>query len=707
MTVRIRFGDFELDSQTGELYKHGLRIKLADQPFRVLAALLETPGELVTRDQLRQRIWPANTFVDFEQGLNRAVNRVRDALGDSASNPKFIETLPNRGYRFIAAIEHPLPGVPVARHAPTPGSAPAATVAASAPPAISSASRWRPWMAITLAAAAVLAIGILAGFQVLSPPHPVLKWRRLTTDNFGKLPPLTSDGGRIYFRASFSGQRFLAQVPVQGGQPSRLESFPDGLVPQDASGDGEMLAIRVEGPGRPGHLVGVRLADGSARRIGNSDNVVNAAYSPSGTELAYLTPSELWVAGRNGGRPRRLLQLDDSRLVNLVWSRSGQAIRFGRQNPLTGDSAAWEVDSNGSGLHRVLPPDWNLSHVPAGWSPDGRFGIFVAAERLWAAREPIRPFAARAGNPFPLTDTETLFNPSLRIQSRVSFGLGIDRLGELQYFDPAAQEWVPLLDGLSAEGVNYSPDGSKVAYVTYPQRELWVRSADGSAPVQMTFAPMAASLPRWSPDSSKIAFMGFRDHVTAGAPPRVYIVDARGGSIRPAAPNAEASQGDPVWSPDGKTIAYGLYGPVNTGEEVYIRLVDVAAGTVRKLPGSDNLFSPRWSPDGRYIAALAWRTTPGGPRSMLLYDMQTERWEQIRPQAESPEWTADSKALLFREADKVVRFDIATGKCTTIAELDPDHNGGFLRNIGITPAGYPIRTFNKDQRQIYAFEFGR
>ena len=99
---RVTFGVFELDLRSGELRKAGGRINLSDQPFRILAVLLEHPGELVTRDELRSRVWPTDTFVDFEHGLNAAIKRLRDALGDSADTPRFVETLPRRGYRFIA-----------------------------------------------------------------------------------------------------------------------------------------------------------------------------------------------------------------------------------------------------------------------------------------------------------------------------------------------------------------------------------------------------------------------------------------------------------------------------------------------------------------------------------------------------------------------------------------------------------------------------
>src|SRR5271169_4763779 len=103
---QIRFGEFEVSLPTGEIRKRGIKLKMAAQPFQVLAALLEKPGDVVTREELRQKLWPDGTFVDFDHGLTKAVNRIRDVLGDSAESPRFVETLPRRGYRFIGAINH-------------------------------------------------------------------------------------------------------------------------------------------------------------------------------------------------------------------------------------------------------------------------------------------------------------------------------------------------------------------------------------------------------------------------------------------------------------------------------------------------------------------------------------------------------------------------------------------------------------------------
>src|SRR4029077_16710171 len=102
---RFRFGSFEMDEIAGELCKDGAKIKLQEQPFQILTILLEQPGELVSREEIRKRVWPSDTFVDFDHGINNAIKRLREALGDTAETPRFIETLPRRGYRFVATID--------------------------------------------------------------------------------------------------------------------------------------------------------------------------------------------------------------------------------------------------------------------------------------------------------------------------------------------------------------------------------------------------------------------------------------------------------------------------------------------------------------------------------------------------------------------------------------------------------------------------
>src|SRR5262244_512062 len=126
-----RFGTFRVDFRAGELLKNGRKIRLQDQPLQVLAMLLESPGEVVTREELRQKLWPGDTFVDFDHGLNNAINRLQEGLSDSADTPRFIETLPRRGYRFVAEVHRAAESPPV-EGAPGAGDVPASAEASSA-----------------------------------------------------------------------------------------------------------------------------------------------------------------------------------------------------------------------------------------------------------------------------------------------------------------------------------------------------------------------------------------------------------------------------------------------------------------------------------------------------------------------------------------------------------------------------------------------
>lgn len=163
---RVRFGVFDVDFASGDVRKRGVRVRLQPQPLRVLELLVGRPGQVVSRDELRERLWPSDTFVDFDHGLNKAVNRLREILGDSADSPRFIETLPKRGYRFIASVDPVVSDDESARPADVeprttrPDEARAAVVE-TPPPAVSAPSRLRGWMALA-AGAAVIAVGWLA-----------------------------------------------------------------------------------------------------------------------------------------------------------------------------------------------------------------------------------------------------------------------------------------------------------------------------------------------------------------------------------------------------------------------------------------------------------------------------------------------------------------------------------------------------------------
>jgi DNA-binding winged helix-turn-helix (wHTH) protein len=229
---RVRFGSFEVDLRTGELRKGGLRVKLHGQPFDVLAILLERPGDVVTREELQHRLWASDTFVDFEHGLNKAINKLREALGDSPDNPRFIETLPRRGYRFVGAVlltegvarqTEAIRGMSPSMHSDITRR----TLAILIEAVMEQHRARRRWL---LAAAGLGLMASAALLLVLKAPQPpkVMRYAQITKDGAQKFAPLVSDGSRIYFQEREPGGWKIGQVSVTGGEvapfPSPLEN---------------------------------------------------------------------------------------------------------------------------------------------------------------------------------------------------------------------------------------------------------------------------------------------------------------------------------------------------------------------------------------------------------------------------------------------------------------------------------------------------
>ena len=246
---RVRFGAFEVDLRSGELHKHGIKIKLHDQPFQVLAMLLEHPGDLVTREQLHQKLWPSDTFVDFDVGLNSAIKRLRDALGDSADDPRFVETLPRRGYRLIAPVENLVASFVPAREAQPPPDPSQSEENASGKlaspmdtlrhPAALKHRTSLPWHRIGIAGA-VLSIVATAGWWLVRPnPRP---------NTIAVLPftNLSSEPGSDYFSDGLTDEIIRNLSIIDGLQvKSRTSSFAFKDRPRNIHEVGTQLAANL------------------------------------------------------------------------------------------------------------------------------------------------------------------------------------------------------------------------------------------------------------------------------------------------------------------------------------------------------------------------------------------------------------------------------------------------------------------------------
>ena len=481
-----------------------------------------------------------------------------------------------------------------------------------------------PWM---LAGAVLLVVlGALAWLE-LRPPQPptASNYVQLTHDGIQK-SLVGTDGTRLYLSAITSAVRGTAAVPIAGGEPTKIVMPSPGMIPFHLSTDGsEFLVIDARGVPFRGPLWSVPVLGGSPRRLGETIGD-DAAWSPNGKLLAYADQGDLYVAQADGTALRKLLAVDGL-IDHLVWSPDSSSLRFDTSQGFgsgIGQHLLWEVRADGSNLHRLLagwhtPPD----ECCGVWSSDGRYFLFQSHGQIWEL--PRSRLFYREGKPVVVTSSPmTLSSPLASADGRKLFLVGATYRGELTRYDLRSGQFEPFLGGISAEYVSFSKDGQWVAYVSYPEATIWRSRIDGSDRVQLTFPPLRAVLPQWSPDGKSLVFFEFP--VSSSQPARIYQVPAEGGSPVQLIPDDPHNQQDPNWSSDGSKIVFaGSAGDAAANPAApAIRTWDAATHQVSAIAGSQRMFSPRWSPDGRMLAALS-----DDSRTVMLLDLQTGKWAPL------------------------------------------------------------------------------
>jgi Tol biopolymer transport system component/DNA-binding winged helix-turn-helix (wHTH) protein len=554
----VRFGPFELDSYTGELRKHGLRLKISGQAIRILTMLLEAPGTMVTREALKQALWPGTNYGDLDHGLNAAVTRLREVLGDSAGTPAYVETVPGRGYRFIASVELG----PQQREVKESG----VLTSVGTP-----RNRIRSVVLLLSLATIVLTTGVFVLQGTIRRTWRLHELQNLRTVPLTSLPgniaspSFSPDGSQIAFSwdGENNGAGFDLYVQVIGSSdaPHRLTNHPAPRLSAAWSPDGRNLAFsRVTSRDsgvyliRPSGGVERKIADRTDRSWYGSE----VSWSPDGKRIAfidrpsspasdetlqlYLLPLDGLVKqevntgctsvgtptfSHNGQYLAWICNRKEFRSEIVLQELRNQQIRTLKKTPTMINGIAWSLDDQ-----RIV------------FSTDSDSGALREIE-VESSREQNLSLGQDAG------DIAIYPRGAGFAYVKTSYNVNIWRL-DLTATPPHAN---PLIVSSSvSRAPSISPDGKKIAFESNRSgaMQIWVADADGTNAQQMTFFTDATSgTPRWSPDGSRIAFdtrIGFEDAA-------IYILDREGGPPRRLQIDLHGN-GQPWWSQDGQWIYF-------------------------------------------------------------------------------------------------------------------------------------------------------
>jgi DNA-binding winged helix-turn-helix (wHTH) protein/dipeptidyl aminopeptidase/acylaminoacyl peptidase len=729
----VRFGVYEANLRSGELRKQGIRVKLQEQPFQVLAMLLEKPGEIVTREEMRQRLWPQDTFVDFDHSLNKAINKVRDALCDSAENPRFVETLARRGYRFLAPVHYPDPGgkhsedsvsspamIRADASAGQSGSDPKTTNATTmqepidlAVEPVVDASPWllrHIWINISFGLLTVTLAAYL--FRPEMPAPRIARVVRLTNDE-AERSTLYWGRSMLFFVAPPEGVNRIFQMPDDGASsPQDISNFFPGKVFSfkiwNVSIDGNRLLLtffekngsdwKTESP-----LWSFDFRNQAMQRVGNLKGRW-FRMSPDEKKIAFLNGKDLYLAEADGSQLKEIYSFKNE---SYLW-RWNSDCKTLRGYFLAQGFPMWDIDLDGTDPRQILP-NWKFEPGGVGeFTWDGKYYVFSAGKigseryQLWAHNEKADFFHRQRQEPTQLTvGPDSLAFPMTASKiAPIIFATSNRKRGAMMCIDLKSGKRIPFLGGISADCLDFSKDGEWVVYVTYPEYEMWRSRRDGSEKLKLTAQPNLSWLPRWSPDGTKIAFH-YKQQL--GKPWKIAIIPRDGGEPKILIPGTETDV-DPNWSPDGTKIVYSLPRDPTKIKEGKIRILDLNSRKIIEVPGSQGLWYSRWSPDGKYLSAHDI------DMKLKLYEFKTNCWtELVHFGCGFPNWSRDEKFIqVIQPAGNpnpgIYRAWIADGKVERVVDLREIKMAGNLYEwLGMTPEGDPLILESRDSNEIFAY----
>jgi eukaryotic-like serine/threonine-protein kinase len=562
------------------------------------------------------------------------------------------------------------------------------------------------WSAITALVFVTVAL-LLVWLRTPLPPPRILGSKQITNDGLPK-SNLVTDGNRIYFTEVWPGHFSIDQVATAGGEAAALNiPIPDPIL-VDVSPEGSELLVAQAFFFANSPLWSVPLPAGSPRRL--LSNGGRATWTPNGS-LAFAQGNDIYIADHNGANPRKFASAPDLP-GPLRFSPDGKRIRFTVSNVTNSTSAILEARSDGSNMHPLFP-GWNNppNECCGHWTPDGRYYVFQSTREgtsnIWIVPDNTAWWRKVSREPVQLTTGPLQFGGPLSSKDgKKLFVIGVQQRAELVRYDAKIADFVPFLGGISAGDADFSRDGQWITYDSYPDNTLWRSKADGTSRLQLTYPPMRTALAHWSPDGQQIAFSG----AMPGKSWKVFLISKDGGSPEPLT-SENVQETDPTWSNDGSTLAFGHYDLFHH-ERTFIELFNLKTRQLSPLPDSEGIFGPRWSRDGRYIAAL----TEAANDKMMLYDVKDQKWRPLSLPVNSfgyLAWSADSAYIYFDTlqtgASAFYRFRISDSKLEKLADLNKvkryvDQFGGSSSWTGLGPGESLLLPRDISTQEIYAFE---
>jgi Tol biopolymer transport system component/DNA-binding winged helix-turn-helix (wHTH) protein len=673
----IRFATFEIDLQAQELRKAGVRLKLSGQPFQVLAILLEKPGTVVTREELQKRLWP-DTFVDVDHNLNTAINKIREALGDSAENPRFVETLPRRGYRFIGPIM-------------ANGTAAAEVVHAAegrSPGGPESAARTRVLLTLGLLGAVILlgAGGLWIFKQRESPIKPSQRTlTRLTFDDGLQTGATWSPDGRyIAYSADRGGKFDILVQQVSGGNPIQITKGSGQNWQPDWSPDGKYITYRSEAGDGGLFIVPALGGAGLERKV--SSFGYYPRWSPDSTQILFqsmdlggMNVNRFFIVGLDGTAPREVLKELGPVGVSAAWHPDGKRISAWVQERLASIPTFWTVPVEGGipvrtemrsevGADTEDAPGWAewRQDFKFCWHPSGRAiffeRTFQGARNLW--RMTIDPATLRATGLERLTTGSGTDNQ-----------LSLSNDGKKLAFTGASEQvrtWLFPFDaknarvtgpgqpitsaGIESLAPDLSPDGNKLAFSTVRTNhwEHWTKNLSDNEQISVaTDGIYLRTFPVWSHDGTRLAYS--RQDLATHRTQLVEwsVADRSEHSVTGMSTKSFIRACD--WSSDGKALLVSQVSGKNALNELWeVSLAErPEESTERPIAFSrtEDIYQCRLSPDEHWIVFEGVRNSANGSESALYAVPRTGgNWIRLTDGKywdDKPRWSPDGRTIYF------------------------------------------------------------